>query len=375
MKRKISTSSRGVLNSGLTEDYRKAIAEYIWNGFDAGATCVEIRYTANPLGGVEDLWVIDNGSGIKYDTLDLTFGAFLDSNKAQTYQRSSEVRGRKGKGRFSYNVLSRGASWQTKFKDEDGNIQQYEIKIYSSDRSEYDASEPVPVPYAVREETGTAVHFLDLRSNLVEDDLTGDSFCNYLSSEFAWFLELNKSKGYTIKIEGVDLDYRNLIGESEEQTIELGEITFKINFIRWTRKIGDKYYYYLMNSNLREVCKVLTSFNNKSTTFHHSVYVTSKYFNRFEWDKEPGARLDGLYNQSHETYRALMKLLRAYLAKKEKEYIRAVGATQLIAQYEKDGILPKFSDDKYGKERKKDLVEAIQGIYSVQPKIFLKLAT
>lgn len=375
MKRKISTSSRSVLNSGLTEDYRKAIAEYIWNGFDAGATCVEIRYTANPLGGVDDLWVIDNGSGIKYDTLDLTFGAFLDSNKTQTYQRSSEVRGRKGKGRFSYNVISGGASWQTKFKDDEGNVKQYKIKIYSSDRSEYDASEPEAVPAEERQATGTAVHFLDMRSNLVEDDLTGDSFCNYLSSEFAWFLELNKSKGYTIKIEGVDLDYRNLIGESEEQIIELGEETFTINFIRWTRKIGDKYYYYLMNSNLREVCKVLTSFNNKSTTFHHSVYVTSQYFNRFEWDKEPGARLDGIYNQSHETYKALMKLLRSYLANKEKEYIRAVGAAQLIAQYEKDGILPKFSDDKYGKERKKDLVEAIQVIYSVQPKIFLKLAT
>lgn len=375
MKRKLSTSSRSVLNSGLTEDYRKAIAEYIWNGFDAGASCVEIRYTANPLGGVNDLWVIDNGSGIKYDTLDLTFGAFLDSNKTQTYQRSSEVRGRKGKGRFSYNVISGGASWQTKFKDEERNLKQYEIKIYSSDRSEYDVSEPEIVPMAERQETGTAVHFLDLRSILVEDDLIGTSFSNYLSGEFAWFLELNKSKGYTIKIEGSDLDYRNLIGESEEQTIVIKDEKFKINFIRWTRKIGDKYYYYLMNSNLREVCKVLTSFNNKSTTFHHSVYVTSQFFNRFVWDKEPGARLDELYNQSHESYKALMKLLRSYLSKKEKEYIRAVGAAQLIAQYEKDGILPKFSDDIYGKARKKDLVDAIQGIYSVQPKIFLKLAT
>lgn len=375
MKRKLSASSRSVLNSGLTEDYRKAIAEYIWNGFDARATCVEVRYTANPLGGVDDLWVIDNGSGIKFDTLDLTFGAFLDSNKTLTYQRSSEVRGRKGKGRFSYNVISGGVSWQTKYKDEDGNLKQYEIKIFSSDRSEYDASDPELVPATESQETGTAVHFLDMRSNLVEDDFKGDAFCNYLSSEFAWFLELNKSKGYTIKIEGIDLDYRNLIGESEELNIEFGEETFKINFIRWTRKIGDKYYYYLMNSNLREVCKVLTSFNNKSTTFHHSVYVTSQYFNKFEWDKESGARLDGLYNQSHETYKKLMKLLHSFLAKKEKEFIRAVGAAQLIAQYEKDGILPKFSDDKYGRERKKDLIDAIQGIYSVQPKIFHNLAT
>ena len=375
MKHKLSTSSRSVLNSGLTEDYRKAIAEYIWNGFDAGATIVEIRFTANPLGGVDDLWVIDNGNGINYDTLDLTFGAFLDSNKIQSFQRSSQVRGRKGKGRFSYNVISGGASWQTKFKDDEGALKQFEIKIYSSDRSEYDASEPESVPATEGQETGTAVHFLDIRSNLVEYDLTSDSFYNYLSSEFAWFLELNKSKGYAIKIAGVNLDYRNLIGEAEEQTIDIGEESFRINFIRWSRKVGDRYYYYIMNSNLREVCKVLTSFNNKSTAFHHSVYVTSQYFNKFEWDNETGARLDGLYNQSHETYRSLMKLLHVYLSKKEKEFIQAVGATQLIAQYEKDGILPKFSDDKYGRARKKDLVEAIKGIYAVQPRIFLKLTT
>lgn len=364
-----------MLNSGLTEDYRKAIAEYIWNGFDAGASIVEIRYTSNSLGGVDNLWVIDNGSGIDYETLDLTFGAFLDSNKVQYYQRSSDVRGRKGKGRFSYNIISGGVLWQTKFKDEEGNLKQYNIKIYSSDRSEYDASDPVAVPATERQETGTIVQFLDMRDILAEDDLIGDSFSRYLSSEFAWFLELNKSKGYAIKIGGQNLDYRNLVGEAEEQTLEIGEDSFRINFIRWNRKIGEKYYYYLMDSNLRETCKVLTSFNNKSTTFYHSVYVISQYFNKFEWDENPGVRLDGFYNQSHGSYKTLMKRLRSYLAKKEKEFLRAVGATQLIAQYEKDGILPKFSEDKYGRERKKDLIEAIQGIYSVQPKIFLKLTT
>ena len=375
MKYQLSASSNSVLNSGLTDDYRKAIAEYIWNGFDAGATCVEIRYHANALGGVDDLWIIDNGNGIDYETLPLTFGAFLDSNKKQTFQRSSDVRGRKGKGRFSYNVISGGAAWQTKFKDEEGKLKQYEIKIYSSNRAEYETTELESVPANEIQATGTAVHFLDMRSNLIEDDLTKDSFCDFLSSEFAWFLVLNESKGYTIKIEGIELDYRRLIGDAEEQNIEIGDKTFKCNFIRWRRKISDKYYYYLMNANLREVCKVLTSFNNKSTTFHHSLYVTSSYFNSFYYSKDPGPRYDGTVDQSDEAYKNLMKQLRGYLAKKEKEYIRAVGAAELIAQYEKDGVLPKFKDDKYGLERKKDLIDAIQGIYTVQPKIFLKLST
>lgn len=375
MKHQLSTNSNSVLNAGLTDDYRKAIAEYIWNGFDAGATCVTIRYHANPLGGVDDLWIIDNGSGINYDTLPLTFGAFLDSNKKQTYQRSSEVRGRKGKGRFSYNVISGGASWATKYKDSEGNLKHYEIKISSSNRAEYETTEPTVVPGNETQETGTVVHFLDMRSNLIEDNLAKDSFYDYLSSEFAWFLTLNESKGFSIKIEDYQLDYRNIIGETKEETIEIGDYKFKCNFIRWRKKIGDKYYYYLMNSNLKEICKVLTSFNNKSTTFHHSLYVTSSYFNKFEWSKEPGPRFDGIVDQSDDTYKKLMKLLRGYLAKKEKEYIRAVGATELIAQYERDGVLPHFTNDRYGQERKKDLVEAIRGIYTVQPKIFLKLST
>lgn len=375
MKYQLSTSSRSVLNSGLTDDYKKAIAEYIWNGFDAGASCVEIRYHANNLGGIDDLWIIDNGNGIDHSTLSLTFGAFLDSNKKQTYQRSSDVRGRKGKGRFSYNVISGGATWSTKYKDENNEIKQYEITIHSSNRAEYDATDPTAVQKGDRQETGTVVHFLDMRSNLIEDDITSDSFNDYLSGEFAWFLVLNQSKGYTIKIDGLELDYQRLIADNDKQVIVIGEYKFKCDFIRWKRKIGDKYYFYLLNANLREVCKELTSFNNKSTTFHHSLYVTSDYFNNFVYDKEPGARFDGLVNQSDETYKKLLRQLRTYLAKKEKGYIRAVGATELIAQYERDGILPHFSNDSYGKARKKDLVEAIQGIYTVQPKIFLKLST
>jgi len=375
MKHKLSANSNSVLNSGLTDDYRKAIAEYIWNGFDAGATCVEVQYHTNALGGVDGMWIIDNGSGIDYSTLSNSFGAFLDSNKKQSFQRTSDVRGRKGKGRFSYDVISGGVSWNTKFRDDDATLKQFEIKIYSSNRAEYETTDPVVVPSHEIQDTGTVVHFLEMRSNLIEDDLTGDSFCEYLSSEFAWFLILNKAKGYSIKIQGVELDYRSLIGEIDEQTVEIGGYKFTCNFIRWTRKIGEKYYYYFLNSNLREVCKVLTSFNNKSTTFHHSLYVTSSYFNNFVYSNDPGPRFDGLVDQSDETYRDLLKILRGYLTRKEKEYIRAVGAEELIVQYERDGILPKFRDDRYGRERKKDLVDAIKGIYSVQPKIFLKLST
>lgn len=82
-----------------------------------------------------------------------------------------------------------------------------------------------------------------------------------------------------------------------------------------------------------------------------------------------------MVNQSDDIYKKLIKRLKEYLAKKEKDFIKKVGANELIVQYERDGILPTFSDDRYGKSRKKDLIGAIQGIYTVQPKIFQKLTT
>ena len=44
VRHKLSASSRSVINSGLTDDYRQAIVEYIWNGFDAEAKIVDVQY-------------------------------------------------------------------------------------------------------------------------------------------------------------------------------------------------------------------------------------------------------------------------------------------------------------------------------------------
>ncbi len=52
MKHKISANSKSVTNAGITSDYKQAIAEYIWNGFDAGASRIYIDYEANGLGAL-----------------------------------------------------------------------------------------------------------------------------------------------------------------------------------------------------------------------------------------------------------------------------------------------------------------------------------
>ncbi len=72
---KITTKS--IEQSGLPNDYKKALAEYIWNGFDARATTIHLNYEANSLGRLESFSIFDNGTGIDIENISYTFGNFL----------------------------------------------------------------------------------------------------------------------------------------------------------------------------------------------------------------------------------------------------------------------------------------------------------
>lgn len=97
-KYKVSANSQSVVNSGITDDYKLAMSEHIWNGFDAGATTLELDYSVDVLGNITAIKVRDNGKGINGETLSATFGAFLNSQKRRSFQRTFEIRGKKVKG-------------------------------------------------------------------------------------------------------------------------------------------------------------------------------------------------------------------------------------------------------------------------------------
>ena len=77
----LSVKNQSIESSGITNDYKEAIWKYVWNGFEAHATEVNIDYSLNIASGVSELSISDNGDGIVYDDLSDTFGAFLTSQK------------------------------------------------------------------------------------------------------------------------------------------------------------------------------------------------------------------------------------------------------------------------------------------------------
>ena len=371
MKYKVSADSQSVVNSGITDDYKQAVCEYFWNGFDAGASELKLDYSVNGLGAITSLKISDNGKGIDRKTLKVTFGAFLNSQKRRSFQRTSDLRGKKGKGRFSFKAFCSKATWTTRYVNIAGNLMQYSISIDVDDLSDFDVT-PERKVEGKNYNTGTEVSFQNIE-NLFEENFSDKQFCTFLFQQYAWFLCLKKASGYVITINGTPLSYENIIAYKEDKEFDINETKFHVTYIRWKAKIGDKCYFYMMNANMQENHKVLTSFNNNTIDFYHSLYIVSDYFDNFIYEEKPEPRIDKRLNQLSPIYKKLNVKLKEYLKDKEKEYVNKVGAENLIIDYETNGILPSFKTDEYSQSRRKDLIDTIKQIYSIQPKIFKKL--
>lgn len=250
-------TSKSIEGSGLPTDYKKAIAEYIWNGFDAGASEVAISYSANEIGTLENFSISDNGSGINITNISETFGNFMVSLKTKSFSETGFIKGRKGKGRYSFAVFCNRAFWNTTFQSESGDFLNYKIQINKEDIQDFGTLEPM---ISKSKATGTIVSFENFHA-LNSDYLDDLDFEKFLSSVFGWFLYLNKERDYRITINGKELDYFQVITETDDLEIPILDHTFKVSFIQWNEKIGDKYYFYFLNSEKKEKERKHTSFS------------------------------------------------------------------------------------------------------------------
>jgi hypothetical protein len=372
MKNKATINNSSIESAGIPKDYKESIAEYIWNGFDANASVVEVNFDYNDINNIEELVISDNGHGIEFEKLDKTFGFFLDSLKKNSFQRSSYIKGKKGKGRYSFSTFASTATWNTAYL-KDGDILEYDIIIKKENKDEFEDLNHIK---SKKTHTGTNV-ILSGINELDASHFYDESFKDFLAKEFGWFLFLNKNLGYDLKINGESINYQHLVADYEKKEIRIKdsndeEHLFDITYIRWDIRVGDKYYYYFLNDEKRECAKRLTSFNNNAIDFHHSVYIESLFFKNFEIENNISEIDDSLFfrNQNNPVFKSLINRLHAYLHDKQKEFVKGIAADELISKFEKYQVLPRFSNNKYDQERKKDLINVIKELYTVQPKIF-----
>lgn len=369
-KNKTQITSKSIIQSGLPNDFKKSIAEYIWNGFDSGATEIKISYSCNEVGTMFDFSISDNGYGISFNTISETFGYFLDSNKTRSYDHNTFVKGRKGKGRFSFQQFCAKTQWDTIFFDpKSEKLLDYTIEITSENLDTFKTSDQ---KISSATHSGTVVRF-DAFTTLTGDLLESEEFIKFLEIEFGWFLYLNKNKSYQIKVNDQIIDYNNIIEKNIEEQIIVDDEVFDVSFILWNSKINEKYYYYFLDRKLFEKGREHTKFNNKTEDFCHSVYVVSKYFEQYSKTENEGMSLGFEKNQSDPIYKRLMQLLNKMVSAEEKNFIRNKKAETLIDDYKKKKIFPAFKNNEYDRLREKDLEIVVKELYCVNPKIFQNL--
>lgn len=369
----LSVKNQSVDSSGITKDYKEAICEYIWNGFEAQATEINVSFTLNDLGGIASISVSDNGTGIDYNDIFDTFGAFLASQK-NNLSLKIKSKQNKGKGRFSFTAFSTQAKWNTVF-DDNGTLKQYDITLDDATKESIDCSDCVD---SNAHQTGTTVTFYNV-FQLLEENLLSESFERHLLSEFSWYLYLNRNKGVRLVVNNEEIDFNKYINTTLSETItrSIDDYKFEISIIVWNEKIKEKYRCYFFDS--KESIKGIdtTTYNRNTLNFSHSVFVSSEFFNT--WDYVPLFDVSDqiTFDDGEESVRMIVRKLRkeiqSLIESKIAFYMSSKADSEIQKMIEDRKTFPKFSEDEYGELRRRDMIRVTKEIYCLEPRIFYKL--
>lgn len=367
----VQITAKGIKNALSKYKEAQAVAELIWNGFDATANCIEIKYSLGPCDFLKSLSLSDNGYGISHDALKDKFKPFHETEKnpeEEELRNSSITHGKNGVGRLTFFKLAEKANWFTVYNNGE-QLLEYNITIDEKTIDKYVPTKPVN---STKIKTGTKVRLMG------KFNVTGQLFeleiIPYLELEFGWFLELNKSHGYKLVINGDELDYSDIIGDREETAFTHGATgtCFDVRYVRWVNNINKEFSrYYYLDKHDKEQWKEYTRLNKKGDHFYHSVYIKSPYFENFNWYSSPTANTQALRGtgiRSDACFEFLQYQLSLFLRDRRQPFVKAY-ANQLVESFEEAEIIPKVFND-WDTLRINDLKETVKGLYEVQPKIF-----
>lgn len=161
-----------------------ALAELIWNALDADATQVNVRFARNHLGGVEQIIIEDDGTGIGGEghPADALFGRLGGSwkIKARRTRHHRTLHGKAGEGRFKAFALGDRVEWATRRLDH-GRMVAFSIRGHRREAS-FSFSEEI----TTNERPGTIVTISEIPSDL---RLDVERLLERLNPELALYLQ------------------------------------------------------------------------------------------------------------------------------------------------------------------------------------------
>lgn len=374
MANTVQITSGGIQKVLRKYNEKQAVAEYIWNGFDAKASTIQVNYIANSLGFVEKLTISDNGHGINLKQLKAKFDQFYESEKAlqlAVHKNRSALHGKNGVGRLTFFKFAGKAEWETTYQLanqlKSGLIQVSENNLNNYTFTAQDLN---------RDATGTAVHFINLKVSAV---FLEKEVIPFLKEEFCWFLELNQKKKFKILINGKKLDYEDQVADRVEDIVyhfSASRTVFKVKFIQWKHNLHrelSKVYY--ISDKGEELYKDYTSLNKNADDYFHSVYVQSEFFTDFDFSALEVEAQFKLYNRSKSSpeYKFLTKEIHALLISRRKIFLKE-NSDRLLERYELDGVLAPQTKKSGSRKSGQLLHQTIKFMYEARPKLFSNLS-
>lgn len=200
---RIDAKDDHVLRLAKLGDPAGALAELIWNSFDADATLIEVEIETDIHSDkIETVQVRDNGHGMPHASCESYFRGLGGSWKA-TARTSQDLKrvmnGRNGQGRVRGFALGDNISWTTVAQ---GTAQRERtvVRLRKSDPTGWE----IDGPEKVGDQVGTGTIFRSDVPAAQVNRLDGEKTVSYLTATFAPYLMANTD--VTIEYRGVPLD-------------------------------------------------------------------------------------------------------------------------------------------------------------------------
>jgi hypothetical protein len=252
-----------------------ALAELIWNAFDADATVVDVSFEYNELGALDSIVIKDNGEGIAYADAPGFFRFLGGSWKKSKSQTASGrfLHGQEGRGRFKVFALGNVAEWAVVYR-RDGNCWSYVIRMTALDIRHVNVSEEIKV----KDDTKPGVTLTIREPNKEFRAFTSDEGRQELTEVFALYLA-DYEENAKIVLDGRSIDPASAI--AGRKTFNLDDIKIdgkehwaRLHVVEW--KAAGNRALYLCNQQRFPLVQVDRRFHVGNFTF--SGYLYSPYF-------------------------------------------------------------------------------------------------
>ena len=256
------------------------MAEFIWNSLDADATAVDVMIEHNPLGGMSQIIVRDNGTGIDFETAPELFrklGGSWKRSGAITKKSGRFLHGQDGRGRFKVFGLGDIAEWDVTYAK--GNmLWAFKVRMTASNLKEVVISDEQEAPAGSHSGVTLTI------SNLHQDynSLTSDAGFQEFTEIFALYLA--DYKDVSIAVEGRRIDPASVI--ASQGSLNLADLVddagkayaARLEIIEWRSATNRTLY--LCNDKGFPLSEVERRFH--VGFFQFSAYLKSEYISKLQ---------------------------------------------------------------------------------------------